>query len=314
MHDKLVTGHIFNIQKYSVHDGPGIRTILFFKGCPLRCRWCSNPESQSHFDELAFNETRCLTKGKCTYCERDCPNQAISFLSEKDIPVIDRTKCTILSCNRECTLRCHAGALKVFGRKISVEDALREVEKDGVFYQRSSGGLTVSGGEPCFQPEFLLALLREAERRYVNVAMETCGLASYDVLSEAAQHLDTLIYDIKHLDPEQHKKFTGVDNSQILNNIKRLSSNFRELPILLRTPVIPGFNNSEETIRNICDFIESLPGHNISYELLAYHRLGTQKYLQLDRKYPMGSVSLDKQLMEHLQKVAASRLGGNFVL
>ena len=144
--------------------------------------------------------------------------------------------------------------------------------------------------------------------------METCGLASYDVLSEAAQHLDTLIYDIKHLDSEKHKEFTSVDNSQILSNIKRLSSDFKELPILLRTPVIPGFNNSEKAIKDICNFIESLPGHNIFYELLVYHRLGTQKYQQLDRKYPMGSVALDKQLMDHLQKVAASCLGEKFVL
>lgn len=313
MQDRLVTGHIFNIQKYSIHDGPGIRTILFFKGCPLHCRWCSNPESQSVQDELAFNNTRCLTRDKCGVCKDICPQQAISFPNQDGFPVIEREKCHIKNCNGACTEKCYAGALKIFGRHITVEDALKEVEKDAVFYQRSSGGLTVSGGEPCLQPEFLLALLREAERLYLDVAMETCGQAPYEVLHEAAKYLNTLIFDIKHIDASIHKAGTGADNTQIISNIKKLTSEFRDLPILLRTPVIPGFNASEKTIKELCDFVASLPGRNISYELLAYHRLGTQKYHQLGRDYPMGEVKLNSSLMARLKNIAEKQLGERFV-
>lgn len=312
MQDRLVEGHIFNIQKYSVHDGPGIRTIIFFKGCSLRCRWCSNPESQLPQDELAFNNTRCLTKDKCGFCAEKCPEKAISF-SEDGFPVIARDGCRLAECGGACTARCHAGALKIFGRRITVEEALKEVEKDAVFYQRSSGGLTVSGGEPCFQPEFLTALLREAERLYLDVAMETCGQAPYEVLHEAAKHLNTLIFDIKHTDASLHKRYTGADNAQILENIRRVSSDFKVLSILLRTPIIPGFNDSEQTIREICDFIDTLPGRSISYEMLLYHRLGTQKYYQLGREYPMGDVKLDNARMENLRKTAGARLGERLV-
>lgn len=313
MQDSLVTGHLFNIQKYSVHDGPGIRTLLFFKGCPLRCQWCSNPESQAFQAELAFNETRCLKQETCGFCEEVCPYKAISFPNGGGFPVIERKKCRLADCDSACSKRCHAGALKVFGRRVTVEEALREVEKDAVFYQRSSGGLTVSGGEPCFQPEFLLALLREAERRYIHTAMETCGHAPYDVLRAAAEHLDTLIFDLKHMDPASHKVHTGLDNTQILNNIKKLSSEFKELPILLRTPIIPGFNDSEEAVQAICTFIAALPGHALSYELLAYHRLGTQKYHQLGKVYPMGNVKLDDIRMKNLKKLAARLLGERFI-
>ena len=312
MQDRLVEGHIFNIQKYSVHDGPGIRTIIFFKGCSLRCRWCSNPESQMPQDELAFNSTRCLKKDKCGFCAEKCPEKAISF-AEDGFPVMARDRCNLADCGGACTTRCHAGALKIFGRRITVEEALKEVEKDAVFYQRSSGGLTVSGGEPCFQPEFLTALLRESERLYLDVAMETCGQAPYEVLHEAAKHLNTLIFDIKHTDASLHKRYTGADNAQILENVRRVSSDFKDLPILLRTPIIPGFNDSEQTIREICDFIDALPGCSISYEMLPYHRLGTQKYYQLGREYPMGDVKLDKARMESLRKIAEARLGERLV-
>ncbi|WP_298068140.1 glycyl-radical enzyme activating protein [uncultured Mailhella sp.] len=313
MQDRLVTGHIFNIQKYSVHDGPGIRTILFFKGCPLHCRWCSNPESQSAQNELAFNSTRCLTHKACGTCADICPNQAISFSQQEGFPVIERKKCHASLCRERCSSVCHAGALKIFGKYITVEEALREVEKDAVFYQRSSGGLTVSGGEPCFQPEFLLALLSEAERRYLDTAMETCGQAPYEVLRGAAAHLNTLIFDIKHTDASLHKAYTGVENSLILENIKKLCAEFRDLPILLRTPVIPGFNDSEDAIRELCAFVAALPGKNISYELLAYHRLGTQKYQQLGRDYRMGDIKLDNVLMTRLKNFALVQLGERFV-
>ncbi len=305
------TGLIFNIQKYSVHDGPGVRTIAFFKGCPLRCVWCSNPESQTSHEQLAFNATRCL-KDKCLACKTICPHGAISFSSDA-LPAIDRTTCNDRECDRHCAARCHAGALSVFGRKATVEEILTEVQKDAVFYQRSSGGLTLSGGEPTAQPGFLLALLEEAEKKYINTAMETCGYAPYDVLREAAAHLDTLIFDIKHVDPAAHKKGTGVDNAPIIDNLKKLSRELADLPILVRTPVIPGFNDSEAVINAICDLVASLPGRQISYEMLPYHRLGTQKYAQLGREYLMGDAKLDKKRMNALKILATRKLGERLV-
>lgn len=305
------TGLIFNIQKYSVHDGPGVRTIAFFKGCPLRCAWCSNPESQSSHEQLAFNATRCL-KDKCFSCKTTCPQGAISFTGD-NLPTIDREKCNDRECDRRCAAGCHAGALSVFGRKATVEEILAEVQKDAVFYQRSSGGLTLSGGEPTAQPTFLLALLEEAERQYINTAMETCGYAPYEVLRKAAAHLDTLIFDIKHVDPVAHKKGTGVDNAPIIDNLKKLSREFADLPIFVRTPVIPGFNDSEAVITAICDLVASLPGRQISYEMLPYHRLGTQKYVQLGREYPMGDAKLDKQKMGALKSLATQKLGERLV-
>ena len=313
MQSRLVIGQIFNIQRYCVHDGQGIRTILFFKGRPLRCRWCSNPESQSFHTELAFNATHCLKKKDCGFCEDACLAHAISFVAGDTLPEITRERCVPASCHADCTERCHAGALKVFGRSITVEEALREIEKDAVFYQRNSGGLTVSGGEPTAQPEFLMELLKEAESRYLNTAMETCGYAPYEILREVAAHLDTFIIDLKHLDPVLHKANTGVDNALILDNIKKLSSEFRDLPILIRTPVIPGFNDSEKAVEGICCFIENLEGRRISYELLAYHRLGMQKYTQLGKSYSLRDRSLDKSLMERLKRLATFRLGERFV-
>lgn len=305
------TGLIFNIQKYSVHDGPGVRTIAFFKGCPLHCAWCSNPESQLSHEQLAFNATRCL-KDKCSSCKAICPHGAISFTSNA-FPSIDRAKCHDRECDRPCAAHCHAGALSVFGRRATAEEILTEAQKDAVFYQRSSGGLTLSGGEPTAQPEFLLTLLKEAERNYINTAMETCGYAPYEVLREAANHLDTLIFDIKHIDSAAHKNGTGVDNALIIDNLKTLSREFADLPILVRTPVIPGFNDSEAVINAICDLVASLPGRQISFEMLPYHRLGTQKYVQLGREYPLGDVKLDKKTMNALKLLASQKLGDRLV-
>lgn len=314
MQDSDVAGTVFNIQKYSVHDGPGIRTIVFFKGCPLRCRWCSNPESQFSGPELAFNAVRCLNTMKCGACMDICPRQAISVPGKNGIPEINREACRTSDCGFPCAERCHAGALNVFGRTATVGEILHEVQKEAVFYQRSSGGLTISGGEPCAQPEFLLALLREAEKSYLNTAMETCGCAPYEVLHSAASLLDTLIFDIKHTDPAIHKQHTGMDNVRILSNLRRVATEFPELNILVRTPIIPGFNDTGEAVHAVCDVVEELPGPSrITYEMLAYHRLGTQKYAQLGRRYPMENRNLPKEHMRFLLDIAGFRLKSRLV-
>ena len=312
--DTTVRGLIFNIQKYSVHDGPGIRTNIFFKGCPLRCRWCSNPESQTGLPEVAVNATRCIGGDKCGQCTAACPHNAITLSGPARTPVIDREQCSPQNCGHLCVKACPAGALKLFGRSVSLEDVLAEVETEEVFYQRSQGGMTLTGGEPLAQPAFLLALLREASRRYINTAMETCGKAPYEHLREAASLLDTLIYDIKHSAPGAHARHTGQDNAAILANLRSVAAEFPELRILVRTPVIPGVTDDPGTIRDICAVVGSLPGETrISYELLPYHRLGAQKYVQLSRAYPMGAARLDKARHAELLTVAQDMLGERLI-
>lgn len=301
--DRDATGVVFNIQKYSVHDGPGIRTIAFLKGCPLSCRWCSNPESQNKEPELARNAGRCIGISRCGRCIEACPKQAISA-GEDDTPRIDRTLCA--GCTIPCAAACPSQGLLVYGKTMSVGEVLEVVEKEAVFY-RESGGLTLSGGEPLMQGNFALSLLREAKRRRLNTAIETSGFVRSNLLLEAVNLLDTVIIDLKHTDPVQHSRMTGVDNAPIMRNISQLATTFPEKTILVRTPIIPGFNDTEETIEGIADFLLAFP--NLRWELLPYHRLGTQKYLFLDREYMLGDVSLPKSVHLRLENVAKNRLG-----
>ena len=297
MLDKNKTGIIFNMQKFSVHDGEGIRTLVFFKGCPLRCQWCSNPESQHPKPEKAFNPTRCLSAEVCGRCARACPHGAISVVN--GMLCNDRSRCATCL---ECTRACPSGAQTLYGEEKSVDEILNLVERDGTFYARSGGGLTLSGGEALMQPEFACALLREAHARHINTALETCGCYAYEHLLEAAKHLDALMFDIKCFDAEKHKTFTGVDNARILLNFARVCKDFPTLPITARTPVIPGFNDSEEDIRAILDFLPRQD--NVHYELLPYHRMGQPKYEYLGRRYELEGAKLDEIKMERLKSLA----------
>ena len=236
--DRKATGTVFNIQKYSVHDGPGIRTIVFTKGCPLACRWCSNPESQHREPELAYNQGRCLGTDKCTRCFKACPNGALSR-REDGFVAIDRSKC--VGCkDMPCAEACPAQGIIVYGKPYTVAEALKVAQEDAMFYARSGGGMTISGGEPLLQSEFALNLLRLARERRVKTCIETCGLVPTDVVREAAQYLNYVLFDIKHMDPEVHKKHTGMPNDLILKNFQTLVTEFPDLPITARTPVIPG--------------------------------------------------------------------------
>lgn len=283
--DKLVKGTVFNIQKYSVHDGPGIRTIVFIKGCTLRCRWCSNPESQSLAPEIAVNPGKCLTVDKCKRCMDVCPNMALGF-NEDGYIVRDPEACQ--QC-LTCADHCPTNALNVYGYEITVDDALKRVEEDETFYARSGGGLTMSGGEPLMQSQFALALLREAKRRRINTCIETCGNVPWPVLEEAAQYLNTVYFDLKNIDDLKHVQATGGGNQQILENLRRLVETYPKLPVTVRTPVVPGVNDTEEDIAAIAAFVDTLPG--VEYELLQYHRMGLPKYGYLGREYPMGDTA-----------------------
>ena len=297
-------GMVFNVQKYSVHDGPGIRTIVFLKGCSLSCRWCSNPESQQREPELAFNAGRCLGVSKCGHCIVACPYGSIT-LGDDDKLRINRSHCT--SCHMPCAAACPAQGLLVYGKQRTVDDVLNVVEQDMAFYARSGGGLTLSGGEPLLQGEFAVALLREARARRIKTAVETCGMVSAETVRAAAEYLNYVLFDIKHMDSAEHEAQTGLSNRHILENFRILAEEFPDLPILARTPIIPGFNDSEQAVTAIAQFLK--PYERVDYEMLPYHRLGTQKYQFLDRPVPMGEVKLDAEHMNRLQAVAQSILG-----
>lgn len=288
-------GIVFNIQNFSVHDGAGIRTIVFMKGCPLRCAWCSNPESQLMQPQLAFNPNKCLTTDKCTRCIEKCPEGAISASEDKLIQ-FDREKC--VKCHT-CADNCAPGALNVYGKAMSVKEVIDEVEKEAAFYARSGGGMTLSGGEALAQPKFALALLTEAKKRRIKTAMETCGYAKWEDLSAACEKLDEFIIDIKAFDEALHRRGTGVGNQRILDNLKRVASAFPNLPILVRTPVIPDFNDNVDEIQHIIDCIPVR--RNVSYELLPYHRMGQPKYSYIGMEFLYEDKVLGEDVMPKLR-------------
>jgi pyruvate formate lyase activating enzyme len=293
---------VFNIQRYSLHDGPGIRTLVFLKGCPLHCPWCSNPESQRFGPEMAYNQSKCIGPQECGLCLRECPSGATRE-SPADVLCCDRSRC------RECfgcARVCPAQARNVFGKRLSVNEVIDAVEGDGLFYGRSGGGMTISGGEPLAQPEFTSALLREARRRRINTSLETCGYAGWDDLREACGHLDSILYDIKSLDPGKHQAHTGVSNERILDNFLKMAQAFPGLAKHVRTPLIPGFNDTPAEILAIVDFISKIPA--ISYELLAYHRLGQPKYGYLGREYGLAERGQPVDMFKTLALLAQNRL------
>ena len=294
MDDKAL---IFNIQHYSLHDGPGIRTVVFFKGCPMRCSWCCNPESQSFKREISYSSAGCIGKAACGFCKEECPQGAISFGGRAGRAQVDFSRCS--GC-LSCALACPARALKVEGREYETEEILDIVQKDQAFYKRGGGGLTVSGGEALAQPCALISLLKGARKRYIHTAMESCGQAEYKVLHEAAQYLDFLYYDIKTLNDEKHRTFTLCSNKKILENIKRLIRDYPDLPVIVRTPVIPGFNDTKKELEEISDFVKGTgcAGH----ELLAYHSFGKGKYASLGREYKPGEAKLESEILEYIEE------------
>ena len=298
-------GNIFNIQKFSVHDGPGIRDLIFLKGCPLRCKWCSNPESQNLFSEMAFIQNRCLGSEQCGYCVGACPAGAIQASDAETCFIkINRLKCD--NCGK-CVDVCPAKAITLFGELMSVEEVIKAVQQDSVSW-RSSGGITVSGGELLLQAEFVHDLLIECKKRGIDTAIETSGYAKWDVVEKVCEYANLIFYDIKTMDTERHKTFTSVNNHLILENLHKISERFPETPVIVRTPLIPGFNDTEEDINAIIDFIRGIK--NIKdYEIMPYHAFGEAKYLQLGREYTLGHLkSPNKDFVEQLNKKARTLL------
>ena len=294
-------GLVFNIQKFSLHDGSGIRTLVFLKGCPLRCIWCSNPEGQTCAPQLAYDERKCIGRDACEdACRRACDDDAIEARDDGKVTVLG-DRCT--ACG-ECVLVCPSQALERLGDSLTVDEVLAVVERDGAFYTRSGGGLTLSGGEPLTQPDFAARLLAEAQSRGIDTAVETSGYAHWSDVERVCRHANQVFFDVKAMDCDKHREGTGVENVRILENLRRLCETFPGLSVVVRTPVIPGFNDTPEEIRAIASFVGELP-RGVRYELLRYHRFGEAKYHELGRDVPMPDVPppTDEQ-MAALSRVA----------
>lgn len=287
-------GIIFDIKKYAIHDGPGIRCTVFLKGCPLRCSWCHNPESWLAEPEPMVRPVRCI---RCGRCVEVCPESAISLIRE--VPVTDGARCT--HCGT-CMTVCPVNARQIVGRRVSAEDVLEEIEKDLIFYDTSEGGVTFSGGEPLMQPNFLEAVLAGCRKLDIHTAVDTCCYAEPEVVSQVLDFADMFLCDIKHLNPDKHKEFTGADNQVILHNLALLAES--ETEVVVRVPVVPGFNDDAETIEAIGLFVKGLKTIR-QIDLLPYNSGGSAKAERLGRK---ASVPLRKALPNDVIESFAERL------
>ena len=283
MNTSVPTGVVLNIQHFSTHDGPGMRTTVFLKGCSFRCKWCCNPESIQFKPELAYRLNKCIGEKECGLCLKECPESAIYVMPSDGKVRINWDLCT--NCTK-CTEVCPPKALEMMGKEMTADEVLDEVAQDAAFYRESGGGLTISGGECLLQPDFAAALLSGAHERGFTTAIETAGNVPWRFMEKVLPHVDTVLHDHKVTDPVRHKKWVGVDNSRSLSNFKKAYESFPDKTFIARTPLIPGVNDDEEHIRAVLAFIR--PYKNvIDYELLPYHRFGESKYAFLGQVYEL---------------------------
>lgn len=286
------TGVVFNIQRFSIHDGPGIRTTVFLKGCVLKCFWCHNPEGRRVAPELQFFPDRCTA---CRACVEACPHSVHEFVG--DVHMIYRDQCEMTGA---CVDTCYSGALQLNGEIMTVDRVMEEIVRDSPFYENSGGGVTLSGGEPSLSTDFAFAILEQCKRLGLHTAIETCGECPWEFLERLLPVTDLLMVDIKHMASDNHRSATGKSNERILENARRLA--LTRKPLLFRTPVIPTVNDTDEAIGEIASFVRSLidlrngtgrwgekpPG--ITYQLLGFHKLAGDKYRSLGMEYAAAAI------------------------
>ena len=306
---------VFNIQGFSIQDGPGIRTTFFLKGCPLSCLWCANPESQTFTWDVLHTKSKCV---RCFRCVKLCDKGAITLpadpMSEDATPVVDHSICAKCE-DHKCVDGCFEGAFEDVGKPMTVDDLMDIVSDDAVFFHQSGGGVTVSGGEPMMHPEFVREFFEACHDEYVHTCIETTGCVPWETMKPVMEHTDMVLYDIKHMDTEVHKQLTGIGNEMIHENLKHLL-NETQCSVIVRCPIIPGCNDSRENLEATAKFIKEAGGNIV--HILAYHRMGMGKYEGLCREY-----GLDEELetpsdetMQEIQKIFQSYglkcgIGGN---
>ena len=274
----VIQGWVFDIQRYSINDGPGIRTTVFLKGCPLGCLWCDNPESQDKMPELLYLPSLCIN---CQRCVAVCPNGATT-VGTNGLIQIDRSLCQVCG---KCVEVCSTGARVIVGELMTVEEVFQVVSKDTLFYRNSGGGVTAGGGEPMHQPEFLKALLTRCQEAGLHTALDTCGLVEWKTLEEVLEHVDLVLFDLKHMDSEVHRNLTGVGNEIILENLERTT---KHKLVVVRIPLIPGYTDSKTNIEASGQFLSRIGASRV--DVVPYHQLGVGKYTRLGKQYTLSDV------------------------
>lgn len=277
-------GVIFDIQRYSISDGPGIRTTVFFKGCPLKCIWCANPESHNSHPQLFYFDSLCV---RCYRCIEVCSTGASTITANGSIHV-NRKVCK--ACG-QCTKVCHTEARTISGKTMNIEEVLEIVKKDSLFYRNSGGGITASGGEPTYQPDFLQEFFKRCQENWFHTCLDTCGYVQWDVFESILEYTDLVLFDIKHMDQVKHRELTGVNSDLILKNATKIVQKGK--PIIMRLPLIPGYNNSKENVKAVGEFMNQLGLRRV--DILPYHQLGKRKYESLGKKYILRDVKSYKE-------------------
>lgn len=286
----MESGLVFDIKRFAVNDGPGIRVTVFFKGCPLRCAWCHNPESISPKIERLYTKEKCIG---CKACVEACPQKALQL--SKDGIVIDTKLCDLAG---NCAEVCPTKATEISGKRLLVSEVMETVLKDQLIMDQSGGGVTFSGGEPMLQGDFLLALLKECKTMGIHRVVDTTGFTSKEQLLKIAEYTDLFLYDLKHMDSETHRKWTGVPNEQILANLRLLSEQKAQLQI--RLPLVGGVNSDEKNLRAMAAFLADLPGGKVDVNILPYHNIMTGKYHKLGLEYD--SLEMEEPTEEVIQR------------